>query len=99
MGGPVVLKNLAMSYFPAARGRSIIGAAELNGRVRNGDGWILRAMVARRLVVCSSAEGAFVGVHRVLFLPKSCVCSALCDAVKKTAVSCALCLSGLLCWC
>ena len=97
-----MVKNLAMSYFPAARGRSIIGAAELNGRVRNGNGWILRAMVARRLVVCSSAEGAFVGVHRVLLLPKSCVFvvhGALCDAVKKTAVSCALCLSGLLCWC
>ena len=38
-----------MSYFPTPKGCSIIGAAELNGRVRNGNGWILCAMVARNL--------------------------------------------------
>ena len=60
--GRVVFKNLAVSYFPTPRERSIIGAAELNCRVRNGDGWVLRAMAARRLVGTRFGSARW-GVH------------------------------------
>ena len=36
-----IWNNLAMSYFPTGTARSIIGAMELNCRVRNGNGWVL----------------------------------------------------------
>jgi hypothetical protein len=52
-----------MSYFPAATDRSIIGAAELNCRVRNGNGWDLRAMVARSL-----SDNVRRSVHRLFRL-------------------------------
>ena len=60
---PVRFENLAMSYFPAATDRSIIGAAELNCRVRNGNGWDLRAMVARSL-----SDSVRRSVHRLFRL-------------------------------
>ncbi len=40
---------LAITYFPTPIECSIIGAAELNCRVRKGNGCFLRAMVARNL--------------------------------------------------
>jgi hypothetical protein len=62
--GALVLKNLAMSYFPAGTARSIIGAAELNCRVRNGNGWDLRAIVARKCcaTICTGVLTGFVCV-------------------------------------
>jgi hypothetical protein len=67
--GALVLKNLAMSYFPAGTARSIIGAAELNCRVRNGNGWDLRAIVARKCcaTICTGVLTGFVCVLDVLW--------------------------------
>ena len=44
--------------------RTIIGATSFHGPVRDGKGWVQRAMVAKNLVVVRSEQCARVNVQR-----------------------------------
>ena len=60
-------KSLATTYSPTAICRSTIGAGGLNFRVRNGNGWILFAMTAVKLIVPKIGKGIYLPSYLALF--------------------------------